>query len=68
LQESIDAVRQSEQIFLDALGAKDITEVNQRLANIKSKAGFISNLSGMGLKERFLDGLQASYDAKLQKE
>lgn len=68
LLSAINNVKKNEEIFLSALGAKTIEEVNSRLNNIRESMGFINNLNGANLREIFLEGVQLSYEEKIQKE
>ena len=68
LTNQIKDVEAKEKLFLDALGANSIEEVNQRLERIKTNMPSISNLNGPSLEKEFLNAAQASYENMTSKK
>lgn len=62
LQAQIEHLRQQESLFLSALGASSLEEVNQRIKEYKQALPQITNLNGHGLYLSFLNSIEASME------
>ena len=64
----IIAVQANERIFLRALNANSIEQVNERLKEIQRIMPSIKNLNGSLLIENFLEPAKKTYEAKINKD
>lgn len=68
LLNQINAVKENEKIFLHALNANSIQEVNERLNRIRENMPGIKNLNGTQLTNEFLISAEQSYRAKTNQD
>ena len=60
LLRQIERLEAQEAMFLSALGAKDLSEINERIKQYKADYPKIQNLNGPGLYWEFLNSIEAS--------
>ena len=68
LKRQIERLKSQEELFLSALGAKNLAEVNQRISQYRADFPRIQNLNGNNLYWEFLNSIEASQSLITDKE
>lgn len=68
LEKQIERLRAQEELFLSALGARNLSEVNERIKQYKADYPKIQNLNGPNLYWEFLNSIEATQSLITDKE